>query len=153
MRKVFYILIGALLSMILLYIFMPKAMIKKTESPYSFDNTVSKITENVKAEGWSLMGIKRVDKSIEKHGHQADTKVALIEICHPEYAAKMINDTASAHISVMMPCTIAVYETSNQKVYISTMNVKPMSWVFGGTVKEVMGGPVAEAQQRFITLQ
>lgn len=153
MKNIFYILLGILLSFVLLYFFIPKAMIKKTESSYDFDTTVAKITDNVKAEGWSLMGIKRVDKSIEKHGHKAMTKVALIEICHPEYAAKMINDTASAHISVMMPCTIAVYETENQKVYISTMNVKPMSWIFGGTIKEIMGGPVAEAQQRFITLK
>lgn len=153
MKNIFYILLGILLSMVLLYFAMPKTMINKTKSPYSFDTTISKITENVKAEKWSLMGIKRVDKSIEKHGHDAETKVALIEICHPAHAAKIINDTASAHIAVMMPCTIAIYETTNHEVYISTMNVKPMSWIFGGTVKKVMGGPVAKAQQKFITLQ
>jgi len=38
-----------------------------------------------------------------------------------------------------MPCTLAVYEADDGKVYISKMNTGLMGKLFGGTVAEVVG--------------
>lgn len=152
-NKFFPFIIGVIVTMFLIYFIMPSMMIRKQKSPYDFNTTVAKISEKIVKEGWSLMGVKRVDESIKKHGEKVVEKVALIELCHPAHAAAIIKDPRSTHISVMMPCTISVYETAEQDVYISTMNVKPMAWIFGGTVKRIMGGAVAEAQQKFIALE
>jgi hypothetical protein len=50
----------------------------------------------------------------------------------------------------MMPCTIAVYEKSDGSVWASNMNAGLMGGMFGGVVGEVMAGPVAESQERFL---
>lgn len=151
-NKIALIIVGVLGTLFTIYMFAPNIMIKKDNSPYSFEETIDKISKNIEKEGWSLLGIKRLDKSIAKHGHTINEKVALIEICHPEYAKKIISAPEATHISVMMPCTIAVYETANHKVYISHMNIKPIAWLFGGTVQKIMGNAVAKAQKKFILL-
>ncbi len=152
MKRILYILIGVLLTLLAVYFTAPSMMINKKKSEFSFETTVAKIKENIEQEGWLLQGIKRIDKSVQKHGENTNVKVALLEICHPKYAAQMINDKESTHISVMMPCTVSVYETAEGEVYIATMNIKPMAWMFGGKVKEVMGGAVYKAQKKFIEL-
>jgi uncharacterized protein (DUF302 family) len=51
-----------------------------------------------------------------------------------------------------MPCTISVYEKSDGKVYIGTMNAELLGKMFGGTVAEIMGDSVAADQRKIIEL-
>jgi uncharacterized protein (DUF302 family) len=53
-------------------------------------------------------------------------------------------------VSVMMPCTISVYEKEDRNIYIAHMNAGLMGEVFGGVISEVMSGPVTEQQNRFV---
>ena len=55
-------------------------------------------------------------------------------------------------LSVMMPCSIGVYEKSDGKTYISTMNAGLLGRMFGGVVAEVMAGSVARDTQSFVEL-
>ena len=50
----------------------------------------------------------------------------------------------------MMPCTIAIYEKHDGKTYVGYMNARLVGQMFGGVIDEVMGGPVAEAQDKFL---
>ena len=50
----------------------------------------------------------------------------------------------------MMPCTVSVYQKSDGKAYIETMNAGLLGKMFDGVVAEVMGGAVAADQQSFI---
>ena len=52
-------------------------------------------------------------------------------------------------LSVMMPCSIAVYEKADGKTYVSTMNSGLMGKMFGGTAAAVMAGPVAKDTAAF----
>lgn len=54
------------------------------------------------------------------------------------------------YVSVMMPCSIAVYQKNDGKTYVSTMNNGLMGKMFGGVVAEVMGGPVAANEEKFM---
>lgn len=146
-------LIGLVTTCVIVYFIMPANMILKRKSPLSFDETINQISKNIKEEGWSLMGIRRIDESIKKHGQKTDMKVALIELCHSDYANAIISDKSFVHISVMMPCTISVYENKKGDVYISNMNTAMMGWVFGGIVRKIMAGKVAPAQKKFLNLR
>jgi len=124
-------------------------MIFEKVSPYGMEETVKVITENAKSEKW-VVSVKELDKSLEKSGGIKVLPVTLIELCHPDYAGKMLKDDNSRYISVMMPCTISVYEKSDGKTYVSFVNAGLVGNMFGGTVSEVMGGDVAEAQKRIL---
>jgi hypothetical protein len=49
-----------------------------------------------------------------------------------------------------MPCTIAVYESDDGKIYISKMNTGLMGKVFGGTIARVMGGCVSRDEAKIL---
>ncbi|MHA1550252.1 MAG: DUF302 domain-containing protein [Alphaproteobacteria bacterium] len=146
----FIFMAGVFVTMLAVKIFMPSMMINTKKSPLSFDQTVEKVSQNIKAEGWSLLNIERVDLSVKKFGYETDVKVALIELCHPEYANAIVSDPSAIKISVMMPCTISIYEKADGSVYTSNMKTVPMGWMFGGIVRKIMAGPVAKAQKKFL---
>ncbi len=65
-------------------------------------------------------------------------KVTVIELCNVDLAGDILTGDENRIVSSMMPCRVAVYETSDGSVIVSRMNTGLMSSVFGGKVQEVM---------------
>ena len=126
-------------------------MILEKVSPFNHDETVKKISDATKAQGWVLSGIKQLDKSIAKNGGPRVLPVTLVEICNAEHAGKILRDDASRWSSVMMPCTISVYDKNDGKTYVGFMNAPLIGSMFGGLVGEIMGGPVADGQTKILS--
>jgi len=125
-------------------------MILEKMSPFGHDETVKKITDATRAGGWVVSGVKQLDKSIAKNGGPKVLPVTLVEICNAEHAGKILLDDSSRWASVMMPCTISVYDKSDGKTYVGFMNAPLIGTMFGGLVGEVMGGPVADGQTKIL---
>lgn len=140
---------GVALAMVGMTGIMPKLMVKEMASPLGYEETIAHIQKNVDKNGWKTSATMRLDKSLAKEGKTV-RPVASLKICHPDYAEKVLLDDNARFLSVMMPCSIAVYEKNDGKTYISTMNAKLMGKIFGGTAAQVMAGPVAEETAEFI---
>jgi uncharacterized protein (DUF302 family) len=134
----------------LAFAFGPSLMIHEHRSPFGLEETVEKIVTNAKAEGWVAAGVKPLEKSIAKHGGGEVLPVRLIDLCEPHHAAKILSSDRERYVSVMMPCTISVYERADGNVYVAHMNAGLVGRLFGGTIAEVMAGPVTEQQNRFV---
>jgi len=128
---------------------MPRLMLKEAVSPYGLQETVDKISENAKQAGWVVSSVKPLHKSIKKHGGDDVLPVMLVNLCQPHHASSILNRDADRVVSVMMPCTISVYQKQDGKTYIGYMNAGLLGEMFGGNVAEVMG-TVSEQQQSFI---
>jgi len=128
----------------------PDLMLSERPSRVGLDATVDRLTKAAKAEGWVVSGVQKLDESIRKHGGPAVRPVRLVNLCHPEHAGKILAEDGARIVSVMMPCTIAVYEKSDGTVWAASMNAKLMGKLFGGVVSEVMAGPVAASQDKFL---
>ena len=126
-------------------------MILEKVSPFGHEETAKKITTAATASGWVVSGVKQLDKSILKNGGPKVLPVTLVELCIAEHAGKILLDDSSRWASVMMPCTIAVYDKSDGKTYVGFMNARLIGVMFGGLVGEVMGGPVADGQANIIS--
>jgi uncharacterized protein (DUF302 family) len=50
----------------------------------------------------------------------------------------------------MMPCTMAIWEADDGKVYLSEMNMSLMAKMFGGNVAKVMGVKVVQNEEEII---
>jgi uncharacterized protein (DUF302 family) len=135
---------------VLMFTVGPSMMIHEHLSPYGLDETVEKISNNAKAEGWVVAGVKSLDKSVAKHGGGEVLPVRLIDLCEAHHAAEILNSDAERYVSVMMPCTISVYERADGKTYVAHMNAGLVGRMFGGKIAEVMAGPVSEQQNRFV---
>ena len=128
---------------------MPGMMLKEAVSPYGLQETVDKISENAKQAGWVVASIKPLHKSVKKHGGGDVLPVLLVNLCQANHASSILSQDADRVVSVMMPCTISVYQKQDGKTYIGYMNAGLMGQMFGGNVAKVMG-TVSQEQQNFI---
>jgi len=120
-------------------------------SPSTVEETVARITKAAEGEGWKVLGVRKLHESIKQGAGIEVLPVHVVELCHPAHAGKILKEDAARPVSVFMPCSIAVYEKTDGKVYVASTNAALLGRVFGGVVAEVMGGAVAEAQARFVT--
>jgi uncharacterized protein (DUF302 family) len=58
-------------------------------------------------------------------------------MCEPAAAVKMLVHDEYKLLTTMMPCTIAVYQKSDGKTYISMMNMRMLGLMYGGVIGEI----------------
>jgi uncharacterized protein (DUF302 family) len=142
------IIIGAVSVAVIMKMAMPGMMLIERTSPFGVDETVQRIESAVTNGGWEISRTMDMQKSLAKLG-QTVPRVTVIKICEPHHAAAIMNDDKALFVSTMMPCSIAVYEKTDGKTYVSTMNAGLMGRMFGGTVAKIMSGPVARETAEF----
>jgi uncharacterized protein (DUF302 family) len=129
---------------------LPRLMLPECRSAYPLEDTVTRLTDAAKAAGWVVQSIVELEKSIEKNGGGVVRPVRLVNICQARHAARIMHDDTARRVSVLMPCTISVYEKSDGSVWVAAMNPGLIAPFFGGVVARVMGGPIAREQAAFV---
>jgi len=124
-------------------------MLHENESPLGYQETIAHLENVITNSGWIISRKINMQKSIAQYGKKIPP-VTIIKICQADYADKILNTDEAMYVSVMMPCSIAVYQKSDGKTYVSTMNTGLMGKMFGGVVADVMGGPVAKDEEKFM---
>ncbi|OQY45740.1 MAG: hypothetical protein B6242_09515 [Anaerolineaceae bacterium 4572_78] len=144
--------VGILFTSIVAWTMAPGMMMIESHSKLGFDDTIQAIQDNAAAQGWVVPNVMRLDKSVADHGYDV-RPVAVIELCRPDLAAKILAEDDARLVSSLMPCRVAVYENSNGDVILSRMNTGLMSQMFGGLVTEVMSEATAQTEQIFAPLE
>ena len=148
-----YVLIGLVIGVVLtgaaIVTAMPKMMIVTQESRLGFDETVAALEQAIPQQGWVVSTVSDMNKSMAKHGVEFEPRVKLVKLCKPEYAQSVL--TTDRHVSTLMPCTLAVWEGDDGKVYLSKMNMSLMARMFGGNIAKVMGGSVARDEHAILS--
>jgi uncharacterized protein (DUF302 family) len=148
-----YVLIGlaagALLTGAAVVTAMPRMMIVTQESQLGFDETVAALETGISEHGWVVSRVMDMNKSMAKHDVAFGPRVKLVKLCKPEYAKSVL--TTDRHVSTLMPCTFAVWEGDDGKVYLSKMNMSLMAKMFGGNIAKVMGGSVARDERNILS--
>lgn len=144
------LLIGALAVAALVWTQAPGAMLHERPSPHGLEETVTKLTDLAKADGWAVQSIVKLEDSIKKNGGGDVLPIRLVNLCQATHAAKMMKEDDLRRLSVFMPCTISVFTKQDGKTYVASMNASLLGRLWGGLVGEVMGHEVADAQARFV---
>ncbi len=157
MAKLFTALISFIVGIVVAaaigYSALPGMMVKEIPSPYSFDETLEKIEANAKAAGWKVPKSWKVNfqKNLLKVVKIDIGKNKLIKMCEPKAAADILIHDELKRLSVMMPCTIGVYEKSDGKTYITIMNMSILGLLFGDVVDEITT-KLAPQMEKMVTL-
>lgn len=145
------VVLGAVLVGAAVWVMMPGMMLKEYRSPLGLEETVTAIKEKAVADGWVVAGVMPLDESVKKNGGGDLPPVRLVNLCQPHHAHAILQEDDNKIVSVMMPCTISVYEKDDGHTYVGAMNAGLLGKMFGGTVARVMGKEVAAAQLDFIS--
>jgi len=118
---------------------MPQMLIEKS-SPLDFEQTLARLEANAKAQGWKVPKKWKVNfqKNLKKVTGTDIGKNQVIKMCEPQAAARLLIRDEYKQLAAMMPCTIAVYEKSDGKTYISMMNLEVMGRMYGGEVQTMV---------------
>ena len=135
------VVLGIVVTCVVGWTAMPGMMIVTEQSRLGFDETISALGKAITDQGWISPGTTDMQASLAKHGQDFPHRVKIIKLCHPQYAADVL--ATDRHVACLMPCSIAVWEGDDGRVYISKMNTGLMGKMFGGNIAEVMGNKVA----------
>jgi uncharacterized protein (DUF302 family) len=134
---------------ILLKLTFLKLFILKSQSPFDFDTTVSKLKENIKAEGWLVPTSYNYQKMILDAGYNDINRHEVIELCTPKWASKLLSKDETKQLSVMLPCVFTVFQRTDGKVFVAWMNNSFMARFIGGFIGSVMG-PASGEEHRML---
>ncbi|MDH3231386.1 MAG: DUF302 domain-containing protein [Alphaproteobacteria bacterium] len=140
---------GILVAAVLAWQVGGSLMVQEYPSPYGIEETAARIQANIQEVGWDLSGLRSPSNTIRRLGATVPN-VLLVEACNPDYSKPILKDDNTRILSILMPCTITIYEKEDGKVYIGLMNSGLMGRLFGPVVTDVMQ-KVAADQQKFIT--
>jgi uncharacterized protein (DUF302 family) len=143
------VLVGAGLCGLVLGAVMPSMMIVTHESGLGFDETVAALEKSIEGQGWVVSRVMDMNASMAKHGVEFDPRVKLVKLCKPEYAKSVL--TTDRYVAPLMPCSFAVWEGDDGKVYLSKMNMGLMAKMFGGNIADVMGGKVVKDERAILS--
>lgn len=134
------LLIGVVGALYLLRLKAPELLVKETQSPYGFEETLEKLEVNAKELGWKVPKKWKANfqKNFDKIVGVDIGPMKLLKMCEPKVAADLLVKDENKYLSVMMPCTFAVYEKADGKTYVAMMNLAVVAQMIGGDVVTAM---------------
>jgi uncharacterized protein (DUF302 family) len=86
----------------------------------SFDETVTKVTSELKKEGFGILTEIDVKETLEKKLNVDFSRYKILGACNPPFAYKAL--TAESKIGTMLPCNVIVQEISIGQVEVAAID-------------------------------
>ncbi len=130
------------------------SMLIERQSPLPFEETLVRLEANAKAAGWKVPSKWKVNfqRNLKKVTGKDIGPNQVLKMCEPEAAVNLLLKDEYKQLTAMMPCTIAVYEKSDGKTYISMMNLAAMGKMYGGDVL-TMTEQLAPQMEKMLTFE
>ena len=116
---------------------MPPMFIEDT-SPADLARTVETFKAEAKAAGWILLAEHDMAGILAARGYTLNP-VLILEVCSGKYSAQLLARDETRYVASIIPCRVAIYQTSAGKVVISRMNSGMFATMMEGAVGNVIG--------------
>jgi uncharacterized protein (DUF302 family) len=123
----------------------PRDMFLESVSPLKFSETVDAIKAEAGALGWSTLAAHDLAGILAKKGI-AIAPITILETCNAKYSVELINKDETRYVSSLLPCRVAIYETSTGKVIISRLNTTAFGSMMEPAVADVLKKAGAEME-------
>jgi uncharacterized protein (DUF302 family) len=104
----------------------------------NFDDTVQKVTDELKIEGFGVLTEIDVKETLKKKIDVDFRKYKILGACNPHFAHKALQ--AEPHIGVFLPCNVIVQETGDGEIEVSAVDpIASMSSVENESLAGIAG--------------
>ena len=86
----------------------------------SFDDAITKVTEELKKEGFGILTEINVKEAMKKKLNKDFREYRILGACNPPFAYKALQ--AEDKIGTMLPCNVIVQETSDEQVEVAAID-------------------------------
>lgn len=115
---------------------------------YSFDDAITKVTEELKKEGFGVLTEIDVKETLKKKLQVDFRRYKILGACNPHFAYKALQ--AEENLGVLLPCNIVVQEKEDNTIQVSAINpIESMQAVQNESLGEV-AVEVSEKLQRVL---
>ncbi|MDQ7073665.1 MAG: DUF302 domain-containing protein [Gammaproteobacteria bacterium] len=130
--------LGLISSVFLAKAFLPMLLVNEFKSPLPFERTLSMIEANAIEAGLDVPKEWQADR---RQQYKMLTGIdiganGLLTACDPKLGAALLKEDRYKVLSVLLPCSIAVYRKKDGRTYVATLNVEFLSFAFGGKAGE-----------------
>lgn len=110
----------------------------KKISGMSFEDTVQRVTDELKSEGFGVLTEIDVKETLKKKIDVDFRKYTILGACNPHFAHKALE--AEPHIGVFLPCNVIVQETGTDEIEVSAVDpIASMSSVENENLNDIAG--------------
>ncbi|MBN2460019.1 MAG: DUF302 domain-containing protein [Candidatus Cloacimonetes bacterium] len=132
-------ILGIAVTGIITWKTMPGLMLKVVESRYDFEETLSRLQQQIYSNNWEVRHIYEIGEDLYNMGYEGMfLRVNVISFCQPEYTYSILQDHHNRKISAIMPCRIAIFEDNEGNVFLSRMNIGLFSKMFSGDIGKIL---------------
>jgi uncharacterized protein (DUF302 family) len=86
----------------------------------SYEDAISKVKDALMEEGFGVLTEIDVKATLKKKLNVDFRKYVILGACNPPYAHRTLQ--TDLDVGLLLPCNVIVYETDNQKAYVSALN-------------------------------
>lgn len=140
------LVIGAVITLLVMYLSAQSVMLVEKESKFSFEESVAKFEQSALENGWKIPTVHDLQNTMNNFGKDVRS-AKVFELCHPEHAYEILSRDSERIVMSMMPCRVAIYEKSDGKTYVSWMNTGLVGRMMKGVVPKVMKAASAESEE------
>lgn len=115
---------------------------------YSFDETINKVFEELKKEGFGVLTEIDVKETLKKKLDVDFRKYKIFGACNPPLAYKALS--REENIGVLLPCNVIVQEKEKGEVQVSTVNPMESMKAVGNKELEEVANEVSEKLKRVL---
>lgn len=113
------------------------ALFLEDPSPKPLVPTVKAFRAAVEDAGWSILGVTNMAGILSERGFTLHP-VLVFDACSGQYSSDLLSRDETRFVASMIPCRVAIYQTSTGKVIISRMNSVAMGGMVGGHAGDVI---------------
>ncbi|MEW5887190.1 MAG: DUF302 domain-containing protein [Pseudomonadota bacterium] len=124
---------------------MPALFLEDT-SPKALVPTVAAFREALTAGGWSVLDVTNMAGILSERGFTVHP-VLVFDACSARYSADLLSRDETRFVASMIPCRVAIYQTSTGRVIISRMNSVAMAAMVGGHAGTIIRKSGEEMEQ------
>lgn len=114
----------------------------------SFEDTIIKVTEELKKEGFGVLTEIDVKETLKKKLDVDFRKYKILGACNPPFAYKALQ--AEETLGVLLPCNVVVQEKDDNTVQVSFINPVESMQNVGNSALEGIAGEVSAKLQRVL---
>ncbi|RJQ58276.1 MAG: DUF302 domain-containing protein [Stygiobacter sp.] len=87
---------------------------------YTYDEAITKVTEELKKEGFGILTEIDVKETLKKKLDVDFRRYKILGVCNPPFAYKALQ--AEENLGVLLPCNIVVQEKADSTIQVSVIN-------------------------------
>ncbi|MEW6679056.1 MAG: DUF302 domain-containing protein [Pseudomonadota bacterium] len=107
-------------------------------SPGSFSETLTALTTQLEADGWSQITSIDLGGRIAKKGVQIPAGLVVLELANCKNAIPILKSDETRYLSAMMPCRLSIYGLSDGRVVVAHLNTGLVGAMMDPMIGEVM---------------